>query len=98
MPCRLLCLRIIILLIRKLYFRFSSPRIELLTVIPQAEVREMDLCPLNTRHFHEMNPSLSQQFCNPLPKNRVVQFCSVAKLKLVNILLVALREIYKLYF
>jgi len=92
MPFRLLWLRIIILLIWKLYIRLSSSRIELLNfVILQVEVRKVDLCPLNMRHFHEMNPSLSQQFCIPLPKNRVVPFCSVAKLKLVNILLVALR-------
>ena len=56
----------------------------------QVDVREVDLCPLNMRPFHEMNPCLSQQFCYPFPKNRVVPFCSLAKLKLVNILLVAL--------
>jgi len=49
---------------------------------PQFEVREMDLCPLNMRHFHEINPSISQQFCNPIPKNRPVPFCSLARLKL----------------
>jgi hypothetical protein len=34
---------------------------------PQVEMREMDFCPFNMKHFHEMNPSLSQQFCNPFP-------------------------------
>jgi len=43
------------------------------------------------RHFHETNPSLSQHFCYPFPKNRVAPFCSPAILKPFNILLVALR-------
>lgn len=68
-------------------FLIALPRITLLTcVIPQVEVRGMDLFPLHTKYFLEMNRSLSEQLSNPFPKNRVAPFYSLAKLELFRML------------